>query len=62
MSMIKVEVINAGSAEGRAFMNKNDMQNIGADDFDVIVFINQYEDWGAAQVIASNDCARIHNG
>ncbi|WXG41797.1 MAG: hypothetical protein WED07_13705 [Candidatus Freyarchaeum deiterrae] len=57
MSMIKVEVINAGSAEGRAFMNKNDMQNIGADDFDVIVFINQYEDWGAAQVIASNDCA-----
>ncbi|MBS7250113.1 MAG: hypothetical protein Q6366_016510 [Candidatus Freyarchaeota archaeon] len=57
MSTIQLEIINAGAADGRAYMNKSDMQTIGADDFDVIVFINKYEDWGAAQVISSNDCS-----
>ncbi len=56
MSMMQAEVINAGAVDGRAYMNKSDMQNIGADDFDVIVFINEYEDWGAAQVISSDEC------
>ncbi|MGQ9721737.1 MAG: hypothetical protein ACUVXA_10495 [Candidatus Jordarchaeum sp.] len=57
MSMMQAEVINAGAIDGRAYMNKSDMQNLGADDFDVIVFINEYEDWGAAQVVSSGECA-----
>nr|MDO8062637.1 VWA domain-containing protein [Candidatus Freyrarchaeum guaymaensis]HDO80675.1 VWA domain-containing protein [Candidatus Bathyarchaeota archaeon] len=53
---VKLEVVNAGAADGRAFMNKNDMNQLGVDDFDVVVFINEYEDWGAVQVMSREDC------
>ncbi|MEM3464846.1 MAG: hypothetical protein QW566_00080, partial [Candidatus Jordarchaeales archaeon] len=53
---LKLEVVNAGAADGRAFMNPNDMKQLGVDDFDVVVFINEYEDWGAVQVVSKGDC------
>ncbi len=53
---IKLEVVNAGAVDGRAFMNPNDMKQLGVDDFDVIVFINEYEDWGAVQVLSKDEC------
>lgn len=53
---LKLEVVNAGAADGRAFMNPNDMKQLGVDDFDIIVFINEYEDWGAVQVLSKSDC------
>nr|MDO8113095.1 VWA domain-containing protein [Candidatus Sigynarchaeota archaeon] len=57
MTGIKLEIIEAGEASGRAFMNPQDMKSLRADDLDVVVFVNEYDDWGAAQVVGKDDCA-----
>ncbi|MBN2149979.1 MAG: hypothetical protein JW839_00905, partial [Candidatus Lokiarchaeota archaeon] len=54
---MKLEIIEAGEAEGRAFVNPEDMKTLRVDDLDVVVFTNEYDDWGAAQVVAKEDCA-----
>ncbi|MHA1999781.1 MAG: vWA domain-containing protein [Promethearchaeota archaeon] len=51
------EIIEAGESDGRAFMNPGDMKQLNLDDLDVIVFNNEYDDWGAAQVVSREDCA-----
>ncbi|MEX2682479.1 MAG: VWA domain-containing protein [Candidatus Sigynarchaeota archaeon] len=53
---MKLEIIEAGEAEGRAFVNPEDMKSLRVDDLDVVVFTNEYDDWGAAQVVAKEDC------
>ncbi|MBD3186163.1 VWA domain-containing protein [Candidatus Bathyarchaeota archaeon] len=56
MTPSSFEIIEAGESDGRAFMNSEDMNNLGLDELDVIVFVSEYDDWGAAQVIARDDC------
>ncbi len=59
MADLKLEVINGGSAlDGRAYLHKESMDALGLDDFDVIQLINEYEDFGACQVIGNSEqCA-----
>lgn len=53
---MKLEIIDAGEIGGRAYISPEDMKGLRVDDFDVVVFTNEYDDWGAAQVIAKEDC------
>ncbi|MHA1792645.1 MAG: VWA domain-containing protein [Promethearchaeota archaeon] len=55
---MQLEIIEAGETDGRAFMNADDMRSLGIDDLDVVVFVNEYDDWGAAQVIGRDDCEK----
>ncbi|MHA1714540.1 MAG: hypothetical protein ACTSXP_02760, partial [Promethearchaeota archaeon] len=51
-----MEIIEAGDINGRAYMNPADMKRFDLEDLDVIIFINEFEDWGAAQVISNPNC------
>nr|MDO8115881.1 hypothetical protein [Candidatus Sigynarchaeota archaeon] len=53
---MKVELVEAGDSNGRAFMNPVDMKSLRVDDLDVIVFSDEYDNWGAAQVVSKEDC------
>ena len=48
-------VIDAGNLEGRAFMNPADMKELGIDEFDYVQIVSEYEDWGAVQVLSSDE-------
>ncbi|MFX0092517.1 MAG: VWA domain-containing protein [Candidatus Hodarchaeota archaeon] len=51
MADVNLEVLNGGNLKGRAHMNPTDMEKIGVDDFDLIIFYSEFEDWGSAQVV-----------
>ncbi|MFX1537018.1 MAG: VWA domain-containing protein [Promethearchaeota archaeon] len=51
MSDINLEVLNGGNLKGRAHMNPTDMDKLNLDDFDLVIFYSEFEDWGAAQVV-----------
>jgi len=55
---MQLEIIDAGEINGRAYLNPQDMKSLRIDDLDVIVFKNEYDDWGAAQALAKDDCAQ----
>ncbi|MFX0102823.1 MAG: hypothetical protein ACFFCS_24860, partial [Candidatus Hodarchaeota archaeon] len=50
------QIIEGGAIDGRAYMNPGDMKKLKLEDLDVVVFVNEYEDWGAAQVVSKEDC------
>ncbi|MHA1731258.1 MAG: VWA domain-containing protein [Promethearchaeota archaeon] len=56
MPDIQLELVDGGSIDGRGFMSEADMNKLGVDDFDVVLFLNEFEDSGACQVQASETC------
>ncbi|MEA2071442.1 MAG: VWA domain-containing protein [Asgard group archaeon] len=53
--IIDISVINVGEIDGRAYMNKADMDRLGVDDFDIIQLINEFEDSCAVQVLENDE-------
>ncbi|NHJ46207.1 MAG: VWA domain-containing protein [Asgard group archaeon] len=53
--IIDVSVINVGEIDGRAYMNKRDMDRLGVDDFDILQLINEFEDSCAVQVLENDE-------
>jgi len=53
--IIDLSVINVGEIDGRAYMNKRDMDRLGVDDFDIIQLINEFEDSCAVQVLENDE-------
>ncbi|GAB4312720.1 MAG: hypothetical protein Kow0069_13530 [Promethearchaeota archaeon] len=53
---ILAELVDGGNLDGRGQLNPATMQKLGADEFDVVKFINEFEDWGACQVTANPAC------
>ncbi len=53
--IIDISVINVGEIDGRAYLNKRDMERIGVDDFDIIQLINEFEDSCAVQVLENDE-------
>lgn len=51
-----MKVIEAGDIDGRAYLHPADMKALKLDELDIVVFTNEYEDMGAAQVLANKDC------
>ena len=64
--IIDLSVINVGEIDGRAYMNKRDMNRLGVDDFDIIQLINEFEDSCAVQVLENDevesDTIAVDNG
>ena len=64
--IIDISVINVGEIDGRAYMNKRDMDRIGVDDFDIIQLINEFEDSCAVQLLENDevevDTVAVDNG
>ncbi|NHJ85421.1 MAG: VWA domain-containing protein [Asgard group archaeon] len=64
--IIDISVINVGEIDGRAYMNKRDMERISVDDFDIIQLINEFEDSCAVQVLENDevevDTVAVDNG
>lgn len=64
--IIDISVMNVGEIDGRAYMNKRDMDRIGVDDFDIIQLINEFEDSCAVQVLENDeveaDTVAVDNG
>lgn len=52
---MKLEIVDAGETGGRALMSRQDMKALKLEDLDVVVFTSEYDDWGAAQVMARDD-------
>lgn len=53
--IIDISVMNVGEIDGRAYLNKRDMEKIGVDDFDIIQLINEFEDSCAVQVLEQDE-------
>ncbi|HUU79377.1 MAG TPA: VWA domain-containing protein [candidate division Zixibacteria bacterium] len=64
--IIDISVMNVGEIDGRAYMNKRDMDRLGVDDFDIIQLINEFEDSCAVQVLENDevevDTIAVDNG
>ncbi|MHA1983667.1 MAG: hypothetical protein ACW967_04875 [Candidatus Hodarchaeales archaeon] len=50
-----LNIINAGNIEGRAYLNANDLTELGLNEFDYVVIKSEYEDWAGVQVLSSNE-------
>ena len=48
-------VVNVGNIDGRAYLHPKDLDSLQIDQFDYVQLKNEFEDWGACQVIASDE-------
>ncbi len=53
--MSEFVVVNVGSIDGRAYLHPKDLESANIDPFDYVQFTNEFEDWGACQVLASDE-------
>jgi len=53
--MAKLTVVNVGDIEGRAYMHPADISALGIEEFDFVVFKNEFEDWGGVQILSSDE-------
>lgn len=53
--MTEFVVVNVGSVDGRAYLHPKDLQSLSLDPFDYIQLKNEFEDWGACQILASDE-------
>ncbi|MHA2296646.1 MAG: vWA domain-containing protein [Candidatus Hodarchaeales archaeon] len=53
--MSKLTVVDVGDIEGRAYLNTVDIENLGIDEFDFIIFSTEFEDWGGVQILSSDE-------
>lgn len=56
--MVKHNVVNVGSIEGRAYMHPSDISNVGVEEFDFVKITTEWEDWGAVQILSSDEVAK----
>ncbi len=54
MAELKLQIMDGGASDGRGLLSQTDMNTLGLDDFDVVMFLNEFEDFGACQVISSD--------
>ena len=53
--MTELTIVNVGKIEGRAYMHPSDISNIGIEEFDYIKIVNEFEDFGGVQILASDE-------
>jgi uncharacterized protein YegL len=53
--MAKLSVVNVGNIEGRAYLHPADINALGIEEFDYVLFKNEYEDWGGVQILSSDE-------
>ena len=53
--MAKLTVVNVGNIEGRAYMHPEDITSVGVEEFDYLKLTTEWEDWGAAQILSSDE-------
>jgi hypothetical protein len=53
--MAQFAVVNVGNIDGRAYLHPKDLRSLNLDAFDYIQLKNEFEDWGACQVLASEE-------
>lgn len=53
--MVNLQIVNVGSIEGRAYMNPTDISKVGVEEFDYVKFASEWEDWGAVQILSSDE-------
>jgi uncharacterized protein YegL len=51
-------VVNVGNIEGRAYMHPANIEEVGIEEFDFIIMKTEYEDWGAVQILSSDEVER----
>lgn len=56
--MVKLNVVNVGNIEGRCYLHPADISAIGVEEFDFIKITNEFLDWGAVQILSSDEVAR----
>jgi uncharacterized protein YegL len=56
--MVKLMVVNVGNIEGRAYMHPANIEEVGIEEFDFIIMKTEYEDWGAVQILSSDEVER----
>ena len=56
--MVKLNVVNVGNIEGRCYLHPADISTIGVEEFDFVKITNEFLDWGAVQILASDEVAR----
>ncbi|MFW9930632.1 MAG: VWA domain-containing protein [Candidatus Thorarchaeota archaeon] len=50
-----LSIINAGNIEGRAYLNAENLSELGLEEFDYVIIQNEYEDWAGVQILASDE-------
>lgn len=53
--MVKLNVVNVGNIEGRAYLHPNDISKIKVEEFDFVKITTEWEDWGAVQILSSDE-------
>lgn len=53
--MTEFTVVDVGDIEGRAYMNDQDIAALGIEEFDFVIFKNEFEDWGGVQILVSDE-------
>ncbi|MHA2239550.1 MAG: hypothetical protein ACXAB2_14475, partial [Candidatus Hodarchaeales archaeon] len=55
MSPIALNVVNVGNIEGRSYLNPEDIERLGINEFDYVKMVTEWEDWGAVQILSSDE-------
>lgn len=53
--MVKLNVVNVGNIEGRAYMHPVDISSVNVEEFDFVKISTEWEDWGAVQILSSDE-------
>jgi len=53
--MSEFTTVNVGKIEGRAYMHPADMEKLNIEEFDFVKIVNEFEDFGGVQVLASDE-------
>ncbi|MFW9904100.1 MAG: VWA domain-containing protein [Candidatus Thorarchaeota archaeon] len=56
--MVKLNVVNVGKIEGRAYLHPSDISSVGVEEFDFVKISTEWEDWGAVQILSSDEVAK----
>ncbi|MHA2369803.1 MAG: hypothetical protein ACXADX_13375 [Candidatus Hodarchaeales archaeon] len=56
--MKQLIVVNVGSIDGRAYLHPEDLKSLDIDPFDYLQLKNEFEDWGACQILSSEEVER----
>ncbi len=56
--MVNLKVVNVGNIEGRCYLHPADISSIGVEEFDFIKITTEFLDWGAVQILASDEVSR----
>ncbi|HKZ40726.1 MAG TPA: VWA domain-containing protein, partial [Candidatus Hodarchaeales archaeon] len=55
VGQVRLKLVNAGNIDGRAYLNKQDLEKHNIEEFDYIRIQNEYSDWAGAQCLASDE-------